>query len=77
MRMRILAWPILGGACILGIVFTMRINLVKGNGDSMIYHTRDCSSYHATMMTNHPNDQWFFTETAARESGFRKANNCN
>ena len=50
--------------------------VVKGNGDSMIYHVKGCASYSYVDMNNNWKDQWFFTEQDAKEAGFRKANNC-
>jgi hypothetical protein len=50
--------------------------LVKGNGSSMIYHTRQCASYAATIIGNDVGDRYFLSETAAHDAGYRKAKNC-
>lgn len=49
---------------------------VKGNGDSGLYHLSGCPSYTVTKIGNHHRDQYFWSEEAARNAGFRKASNC-
>lgn len=74
--------PIITVLCVLGILITAVLVVatfffeIKGNGDSGIYHTRDCVSYSLTVIGNHPDDQWFVTEQQAINAGFRKALNC-
>lgn len=68
------AYALIGFGTVLCILLFART--VKGNGDSMIYHVPGCASYSAVSMTNHPDDQYFFTEQQALLAGYRKANNC-
>lgn len=46
---------------------------IIGNTNSDIYHLPGCGSYH---QVGEDNRQYFDTEKAAREAGFRKAGNC-
>ena len=52
------------------------IKPIRGNGDSMVYHKPDCSSYRAVVIGNHPEDKLFLSESGAVKAGFRKAKNC-
>jgi hypothetical protein len=65
---------------IIGILLAFRFVsgsvLVKGNGSSMIYHTRQCASYAATIIGNDAGDRYFLSEVAAKDAGYRKAKNC-
>jgi len=50
---------------------------IKANGSSGIYFQPGCQYYSATVIGNHPDDQWFLTQGGAIESGFRSAKYCN
>jgi len=67
---------VFGILCLVIMVIITFLFGIKGNGDSYIYHTRNCESYSVTVIGNHPNDQWFLTEQQALDAGFRKASNC-